>query len=165
MPGMKVTVDAAMRARDVSRPQPHDAAAAEAAIAGLPALRGTPGTRITPVPAPITRVPEPAHPAPPVPRRRPGQPVPGRPGQPVLLDSKKPAPPPEPAVRPEPSPAPQPPMTPNAGPTEGSHQGKPKSYQTQPPQAAQPGRDAGGASGPARAGRRKRVRRRRSHGR
>ena len=38
MPGMKVTVSAAMRARDVSRPQPrHEAAAEEAAAAARPA--------------------------------------------------------------------------------------------------------------------------------
>jgi hypothetical protein len=43
MPGMKVTVDAAMRARDVSRPQPHHDAAAEAAVADIPTLRGAPG--------------------------------------------------------------------------------------------------------------------------
>ena len=73
MPGMKVTVDAAMRARDVSRPQPHHDAAAEAAIADMPTLRGTPGTRVTPVPAPATHAPEPPHPAPP----RPRPPVPG----------------------------------------------------------------------------------------
>jgi hypothetical protein len=164
MPGMKVTVDAAMRARDVSRPQPHHDAAAEAAIADMPTLRGTPGTRVTPVPAPITRAPEPAHPGPPVPRRRPGPPVPGPAGQPVPRDSNKPAPPPGPAVAPEPAPVPHPPMAPNAGRTEASHQGEPASGQAQPPPAGQPGRGSGGASAPNRSGRRKRVRRRRSHG-
>ena len=33
MPSMKVTVSAAMRARDVSRPQPHHEAAAEQDVA------------------------------------------------------------------------------------------------------------------------------------
>ena len=144
MPGMKVTVDAAMRARDVSRPQPHHDAAAEAAIADMPALRGTPGTRVTPVPAPTTRAPEPAHPAPPVPRHRPGPPVPGRAGQPVPPDKNKPAPPPGPAVAPEPAPAPHPPMAAHAGPTEASHQDEPASRQAQPPPLPGLGRAAGG---------------------
>jgi hypothetical protein len=162
MPGMKVTVDAAMRARDVSRPQPHHDAAAEAAIADMPTLRGTPGTRITPVPAPPTRAPEPARPGPP-PRRRPGPPVPGPAAQPVPAGDNKPAPPPVPAVAPQPAPAPQPYTAQNDRHTEAAHQGEPGSRGEQQTTDGQPGRDNGGASAPGRS-RRKRVRRRRSHG-
>ena len=58
MPSMKVTVSAAMRARDVSRPQPHHEAAAEEEVAAarpaspqrartpLPPLRGTGPARV-----------------------------------------------------------------------------------------------------------------------
>jgi len=163
MPGMKVTVDAAMRARDVSRPRPHHEAAAEAAIADMPTLRGAPGTRVTPVPARITRAPEPPRPGPPAPRRRPGPPAPGPAEQPVPLERNKPAPPPVPAVAPEPAPAPQPHTAPNDGPAQAAHRGEPGTRRGQRPADGQPGRDNGGASAPGRS-RRKRVRRRRSHG-
>jgi translation initiation factor IF-2 len=163
MPGMKVTVDAAMRARDVSRSQPHHDAAAEAAIADMPTLRGTPGTRVTPVPAPITRAAEPARPGPPAPRRRPGPPVPGPADQPVPARNNKPAPPPVRTLAPQPASAPQPSTSQNAAPAEAAHQGEPGSRGGQPPPDGQPGRDNGGASAPGRP-RRKRVRRRRSHG-
>ena len=56
MPGMKVTVSAAMRARDVSRPQPrHEAAAEEAAAAARPAPASRART------APLTTKPEMPH--------------------------------------------------------------------------------------------------------
>jgi hypothetical protein len=157
MPGMKVTVDAAMRARDVSRPQPHHDAAAEAAIADVPTLLGTPGTRVTPVPAPATRAPEPPHPAPP----RPWPPVPG---PPAPGHSGKPAPPPRPAVAPDPVPAPPPTKAQNAsaGDPPGHH--GTASDQAEPRSATQPRREGQGAPGTGRPARRKRVRRRRSRG-
>ena len=148
MPGMKVTVDAAMRARDVSRAQPHHDAAAEAAIADVPTLRSTPGTRITPAPAPATATPQPPRPAPP--RPRPGPPVPGPANQPAPRHSAKPAPPPRPAVAPEPAPAQQPIEAPYAAAAELSRDHEPESHQAEPPSAAQEGRDADGAPGSGR---------------
>src|SRR5262249_59468650 len=70
MPGMKVTVSAAMRARDVSRPQPHhEAAAEENSAAARPASRPRTGT----APAPDSNggagpAAAPAPPPPPPPR-------------------------------------------------------------------------------------------------
>jgi len=156
MPGMKVTVDAAMRARDVSRPEPHHEAAAEAAIADMPTLRGTPGTRITPVPAPATRAPEPPHPAPPRPR-------PPVPGPPAPEHSAKPAPPPRPAVAPDPVPPPPPTKAPYAPVVEPSGHHEPASHQAERKSNAPP-EGADHRATPARPTRRKRVRRRRSHG-
>jgi hypothetical protein len=64
MPGMKVTVDAAMRARDVSRPRPHHEAAAEQA----PVERGRRPVEPRRPPAPpapqSAELPEPASTAP-----------------------------------------------------------------------------------------------------
>ena len=73
MPGMKVTVSAAMRARDVSRPQPHHEAAAEqnspparprAKAAPRPTGNNAPGQAAKPIPPPAPR----HRPTPPGPR-------------------------------------------------------------------------------------------------
>src|SRR6185312_1659325 len=66
MPSMKVTVSSAMRARDVSRPQPHhEAAAEEDAAAARPTLPAGP-TAPTAPPAPRHRPAPPGNrPAPP----------------------------------------------------------------------------------------------------
>jgi len=73
MPGMKVTVSAAMRARDVSRPQPHHEAAAEqnspparprARAAPRPTGNNGPRPAVTPIPSPGPR----HRPTPPGPR-------------------------------------------------------------------------------------------------
>src|SRR5690348_10810658 len=72
MPGMKVTVSAAMRARDVSRPQPHHEAAAEQ---NSPPAR--PRARAAPRPAGSNGPGQAAGPiTPPVPRHRPTPPGP-----------------------------------------------------------------------------------------
>ena len=42
MPGMKITLDAAMRARDVSRPRPEQEAAAEQSANDLPCRPAAP---------------------------------------------------------------------------------------------------------------------------
>jgi translation initiation factor IF-2 len=97
MPGMKVTVSAAMRARDVSRPQPHHEAAAEQnspparpRAKAAPRLTGNnvPGQAAAPIPPPAPR----HRPTPPGPRPggatppergkvpRPGGATPPRPG-------------------------------------------------------------------------------------
>src|SRR5262250_2787178 len=80
MPGMKVTVSAAMRARDVSRPQPHhEAAAEENSAAARPASRPRTGT----APAPDGKAGQAAAPAPP----------PAPPGRPAPPGTPRPAPP------------------------------------------------------------------------
>src|SRR5215469_3410820 len=79
MPSMKVTVSAAMRARDVSRPQPHHEAAAEEDVA---AARPAASQRARTAPPPRGTGPArsslPAGPAgavaPPAPRNRPAPP-------------------------------------------------------------------------------------------
>ncbi len=48
MAGMKITLSSAMRARDVSRPQPDHDAAAQAADAAEPAARPAPAARPSP---------------------------------------------------------------------------------------------------------------------
>ncbi len=204
MPSMKVTVNAAMRARDVSRPQPqHEAAAEEQLAAARPAP--SPRARIGP---PLTRGNGPARPpmppAPPSPGLRPappgdrpagtGRPKPGAgiPGPPRHRESGQgPRPAREPATAGEPrapagpgapreqreqrEPAPAPEVArPGAGQSEGGkpRAGQPGAGQTEAgqPVARQPGAATGGTgqkpkSGAARPGGRKRVRRRRSHGR
>jgi DNA polymerase-3 subunit gamma/tau len=158
MPGMKVTVDAAMRARDVSRPHPEHDADAEAAIASMPALRGTPGTRVAPLPSPPVRAPERPRTAatgqPPLPRHRPGPPVPA--------PASQPPPSPEPAVAPGTAPAPQPTTALNGDSVQPSEQRQPGTGRPQTPPAGRPEADRRGTPGSARPGRRKRVRRRRS---
>ncbi|HWN60079.1 MAG TPA: hypothetical protein VNO25_05365 [Streptosporangiaceae bacterium] len=63
MAAMKVTISAAMRARDVSRPHAEHLADAEAAEAG--AVRGRPAVSAAPAPAaPAPVVPAPVVPAP-----------------------------------------------------------------------------------------------------
>jgi len=166
MPGMKVTVSAAMRARDVSRPQPHHEAAAEqdsppvrprARAAPRPAGNSGPGQTAAPVPRPA-------------PRHRPAPPGPIPDGAAPPERGKVP----RPAARP-PRPAAAPPREP------GQQEPAPG---REVPRARRPGepRDARGSvtaknserpagdavSEPAPRGRpskRKRVRRRRSHGR
>jgi hypothetical protein len=54
MPGMKITVDAAMRVRDVSRPRPDHEAAALAAEALAAADRSSPPRRRDPAPPAAT---------------------------------------------------------------------------------------------------------------
>jgi hypothetical protein len=215
MPSMKVTVSAAMRARDVSRPQPHHEAAAEEEVAAarpaspqraktdLPPLRGTGPARV-PVPA--------APAAPPVPRHRPAPPgnrpagettpKPGdSPGAAPGTAAGKPGPPQHRWSGPRPTPeraggerrepatvteAGQPIEPPEAGrpgePHEASRPGErhEAGRAGDPPEASRPGdppevgrraeptKAARGAQQRSESGRpskRKRVRRRRSHGR
>jgi hypothetical protein len=180
MPGMKVTVDAAMRARDVSRPRPEQDAAAEAAVADLPALRTAPGTRVMPVPssaaprgpAGARAVPAGARavPAGGPPRHRPGPPVPGPTGQPAPRESnaargnQRPAPPPQPAVAPPPAPAGEPSTVPNAPAAHPGPERETGDHQAGEPAPTGPERGEHGGPAAARPARRKRVRRRRSHG-
>jgi hypothetical protein len=72
MPGMKITLDSAMRARDVSRPRPEHEAAAELINEGTSARPRPPhaeGSRSAPV---RTGAPETSRPGPPAPRMAPG---------------------------------------------------------------------------------------------
>jgi len=65
MAGMKITLSSAMRARDVSRPQPHHDAAAQAADAAEPAvLAGTARAAPAPRPSPAPASPGPSEPVP-----------------------------------------------------------------------------------------------------
>jgi hypothetical protein len=206
MPSMKVTVSAAMRARDVSRPQPHHEAAAEEDVAAarpaspqraripLPPPRGT-GPARSPLPA--------GPPAPPGPRHRPAPPgnrpagettpKPGdSPGAAPGTAAGKPGPPQHRGSGPRPTPEPasgerrepatvteagQPIEPPEAGradePPAASRPGEPPAAgrRGEPPAAPPPGeppkaaRGAQPRSGSGRPSKRRRVRRRRSHGR
>src|SRR5882762_8722723 len=60
MPGMKITVDSAMRARDVSRPRPEHEAAAQQSPGGGPSVRPRP-----PRPGPSGSGPSPSRTTPP----------------------------------------------------------------------------------------------------
>ena len=203
MPSMRVTVSAAMRARDVSRPQPHHEAAAEEDVAAawpaspqrartaLPPLRGT-GPARPPLPA-----------GPPAPRHRPAPPgnrpagettpkpgdspgaapgtAAGKPGPPQHRGSGlRPTPGPASGERREPATvteAGQPIEPPEAGragePPEASRPDEPPepSRRGEPSEAPPPGappKTARGAQRGSESGRpskRRRVRRRRPHGR
>ena len=87
MPGMKITLNAAMRARDVSRPRPEQEAAAEQAANDLPSARPRP-----PRPEPSRSAPSPAAPVrtrPPA--ASPSSPPPG-PAQPAVSRAAAPGP-------------------------------------------------------------------------
>jgi len=164
MPGMKVTVSAAMRARDVSRPQPHHEAAAEQnspparpRARAAPRPTGSNGPRQ--VPGPIT---------PPVPRHRPTPPGPRPDGATPPERGKVPRPDgrtPRPAAGPVAEPRQQEPVpgreVPRARPP-----GEPRDPRgsVTAKNSERPARDAGSEAA-ARPAKRKRVRRRRSHGR
>jgi hypothetical protein len=192
MPGMKVTVSAAMRARDVSRPQPHHEAAAEqnspparprARAAPRPTGNHGPGRAAAPIP-------------PPAPRHRPTPPGP-RPDGATPPEREK-VPRPDVAIPPERGKVPRPDVAippeqgkaarpaartprPAAGPGREPRQQEPVPGR-EVPGARRPGqprdprgsvtaknseRPAGdaGSEAAARPAKRKRVRRRRSHGR
>jgi len=192
MPGMKVTVSAAMRARDVSRPQPQHEAAAEQ---DSPPAR--PGARAAPRPSgsssagqAVPRVP------PPAPRHRPAPPAPRRDG--AIKPERGQVPRPGPAPPPGPGPAPGAAAgTPGPGRPADASTPRPTAAPAREPRQREPApgrespghgqpdepRDArgsvmannsgrppgdGGSDAPAAPGRpakRKRVRRRRSRGR
>jgi hypothetical protein len=73
MPGMKITLDSAMRARDISRPRPENEAAAELLNDGATAARPRPPHPGVSRSAPVrTGAPETSRPGPPAPRMAPG---------------------------------------------------------------------------------------------
>jgi hypothetical protein len=165
MPGMKVTVSAAMRARDVSRPQPHHEAAAE-----QNSSPARPRTRRAPRSAGNNGSGQAAPVAPPAPRHRPAPPGP-RPDGATPPDRAK-----------DPRPAARPPRLPAAPAREPGQREAAPGRETPAPRRPGEPRDARGSvtaknserpagdagSEPAARGRpakRKRVRRRRSHGR
>jgi len=170
MPGMKVTVSAAMRARDVSRPKPHHVAAAEENSAAArpvpgprtgttpragsgpgPARNSEPGQAVAPVPSPAPQ--RPARPGPRPddsvrPERGKSQGAGGRPGPAPGIGGGKPGPGGQAAVpggrRPEAAPAPSRDPRPQQEPAPGREVPRPR-------QPDEP-RVAVTASGPARPG-------------
>ena len=194
MPGMKVTVSAAMRARDVSRPQPHHEAAAEqnspparprAKAAPRPTGNNAPGQAAKPIPPPAPR----HRPTPPGPRPggatppergkalRPDGATPHGPGNVSRPDGANPpergkvprpdARTPRPAAAPAREPGQQEPVPGREAPG-ARRPGEPRDPRgsVTAKNSERPAKDAG--SEPAARGRpakRKRVRRRRSHGR
>jgi hypothetical protein len=100
MPGLRVTIDAAMRARDVSRPHPeHDAAAAQhgGATSAVPGSEAAPPTQVTRRPVPRDPVPRDPVPRDPVPR----DPAPATSAKPGGRDAQLRVPPPR--VPPQPT--------------------------------------------------------------
>jgi hypothetical protein len=177
MPGMKVTVSAAMRARDVSRPRPdHVAAAEENLAAGRPAappVRRTGPGRASVPPGPATRVPAAGVPGPGSPRPA-G--VPGPTGVPGPATVAKPAPPRRPGGggRPAAEPATasgpverEPGQAPQRGQPAGAAGQAGPTEPSGPPGPARggPGQEQRSGTGSARPAKRRRVRRRRPHGR
>jgi len=166
MPGMKVTVSAAMRARDVSRPQPHHEAAAEQ---NSPPAR--PRVRAAPRPPGNDAPGQAAAPIPPLaPRHRPTPPGPRPGGATAPERGKVPRPDartPRPAAAPGREPGQQEPVPGREAPG-ARRPGEPRDPRgsVTAKNSERPAKDAG--SEPAARGRpakRKRVRRRRSHGR
>jgi hypothetical protein len=147
MPGMKVTLDSAMRVRDVSKPLPHHDEDATAKVADWPAARPRPG-------------------AGPPPRGRKSGPAPGpwRPG--AERDEAPPSRGEGGHRKGQAQPAPQAPRGPRQRPqppASGASDQWPQPEVTQPP-AAQAGDDVVGSGPRQRPARRKRVRRRRRGG-
>jgi hypothetical protein len=138
MPGLKVTVGAAMRARDVSRPRPDQNAAAEEAIAALPMLRSAQTSRLPPLGRDL------AAPAP-FPPRRPAPPAP------------------RPAAVPVPAPPPAPPRLDDSAAPPASEPGPADVRDEESAASQEPG--TGGTPAGPRPAKRKRVRRRKGHGR
>jgi translation initiation factor IF-2 len=99
MPGMKITLDAAMRARDVSRPRPEQEAAAEQAADEVPSARPRPPRAEPSKSGPLPPAPVRARPPAPVRARPPAAsaPQPPVPTHPGMIPADRPAPPSAPA--------------------------------------------------------------------
>jgi hypothetical protein len=159
MPGMKVTVSAAMRARDVSRPQPqHQAAAEQNSLPARPRARAAPRPPGNPPGQAMPPAP------PPAPQGRPAPPGP-RPGDAIGPErGKVPRPAPRPARESRQQDSPPGRGSPGAGRPDEPRD--PRGSVTAK-ESERPPEDSGSRQPAARgrSAKRKRVRRRRSHGR